>query len=210
MYILIEGPDGVGKGTLIDTLVEKLSKNNDVVSYIDPGISTEPEWAEWQILRNFVKYNEMDSFTEMLLFYTVRSRLMQEVDRSLSEGKIVIQDRGSLSTMVYQGIIKGCDVKALDDFCDFTKPDITLILDAPFDILTERLQKRAANIDKFKSNDDFRQQVWQAYSELYNSPTLREQYSIVNIDATLPAEQVFYNCLEEIINAADKYHIPIK
>ena len=193
MYMLIEGVDGSGKSTLIKRIVD--TWDGEIDHYFDPGISHKPAFEKWQDIRNFVKTQGMESETETLLFFALRQELMAQVEHSIFHGRDVIQDRGTVSTYVYQGIIKGqVDyIKKLETVINFRKPDITLILNAPFDILTERLEKRATNIDKFKSNIDFRKRVWVEYQTYINTNP-----DVIEIDASGTEYETYERCLEVI------------
>ena len=204
MYILIEGPDGVGKGTLIENLKKYHEDTfDDPVCdfYIDPGISLKDEHKDWQEFRSFVKNHDMDGMAEMLMFYSLRAQLMSEINKSLDDNKMVIQDRGSISTFIYQGIVKGQwdRVESLEGICDFVRPDLTIMLMAPFEVLTDRLEGREGNIDKFKSNDEFRSKVYGAYATLTKAGgEIIKPFNVVEVDASGSSDDVFNTCLELI------------
>jgi dTMP kinase len=188
MFICIEGMDGVGKSSVIDRIIGEW--DGPVNSLHDPGVHVDHKVG--QSLRQIVKYNEMDAEAETFLFMACRKELVAEINRLGDEGIDVIVDRYKASTYVYQGIIKDQVelVEKLDEICDFPVPDLTIYLTAPFDVLTERLIKRNANIDKFKSNESFRRRVWSAYkgfiaNDLYENP------NAVSIDASGTPEEVY-------------------
>lgn len=197
IVINIDGVDCAGKGTLINNLLADW-KWGEVDSYFDPGISNWEEHAKWQTLRTFIKNEKMDPMTETLMFFALRSELMANVEKSISKGHHVIQDRGPVSSYIYQGICKG-QSKFIEDFesiCHFPKPNILFILFAPFEVLSERLIKRNANMDKFKQNIDFRKKVWDGYKwYIENKLTGPNEYMI---DASGTPEEVKNKCLEII------------
>jgi dTMP kinase len=190
---MIDGVDGSGKSTLIKNIVDRWV--GDIDSYFDPGISHHPAFAKWQVIRNFVKTECMEDETETLLFFALRQELMSQVEHSISHGRDAIIDRGYVSTTVYQGILKGQNefIKRLETVINFRKPDVLFILNAPFEVLTERLEKRASNIDKFKSNIDFRKRVWEAYQNYIN-----EHDDIIVIDASGSEENTYTQCMKHI------------
>lgn len=162
IWILIEGPDGASKSTTVNTIVKNW-KYGEIVSLHDPGISK--DHVVGQKIREFVKNWDMSPDTETLLFMAARTELVHHIKALQEQGKSIILDRYRPSTAVYQGIIKGRTrlITELETALQLPDPDITIYLKAPFDVLTQRLISRASNIDKFKSNDDFRKKVWKAY-----------------------------------------------
>lgn len=197
IFINIDGIDGSGKGLLIENLLKDW-KWGEIDHYFDPGISSKPEHLKWQEMRKFIKTEPMDPMTETLMFFALRSELMANVEKSLSSGHSVLQDRGVVSSKIYQGYCKG-QTKFIEDFesiCHFRKPDILFILFAPFEVLSERLIKRNANMDKFKQNIDFRKKVWDGYKwYIENKLTGPHEYMI---DASGTPEEVKNKCLEII------------
>jgi dTMP kinase len=191
-YILLEGPDGVSKTTLSNSLAA-IYPNTEV--FFDPGISK--NHTDWEMMRNFVKNNKMHSVTETVMFFALRSELMSVVEHKLLTGCNVIQDRGFISTWVYQGLVKGnLDlVVELDRVLHFRKPDLTFILNAPFAVLNERLEKRNANIDKFKKSESFRKEVYKGYQTYIK---LHRENDICVIDANRTQDEILKDCMREI------------
>jgi len=82
------------------------------------------------------EHKGMDPVTELLLYNASRSRLISELIRpALKEGKVVISDRFSDSTVAYQGYGRGISLRtisALDRIATGgLKPDLTILLDLP-------------------------------------------------------------------------------
>ena len=203
VYIVIDGPDAVSKGTVISGIEKSWPKGRKLRRYFDPGISNDARHGAWMTMRQIVKTTTMSADAETLLFFAMRAELMSEVDLTMKEGYDVIQDRGTASTEIYQGLIKGrLDlIKRLETCVKFATPDIHIILNAPFDVLTERLKKRLqndnksiANMDKFKANEDFRRKVFAGYQQ-YIHVHHRE---ITVVDANDTEENVLKNVMEVI------------
>ena len=200
VYIQFEGPDGSSKSTTIKNLqkIWKDNYNSDLVKYIDPGISLREEHKKWQDIRNFVKYQDMDSLTETCMFFALRSELMSNIEKELKKGNSVACDRGNISTWVYQGYCKN-QSEFIEDFekiVQFKQPDYTFILMADFDVLSDRLEKRAENIDKFKSNEDFRRKVYKGYWQFIQK---NKKDNIYIIEANGTEEEVLNDCLKILL-----------
>ena len=198
LYIVIDGVDGSGKGTLIDNIIKNWEWG-DLDTYFDPGISHDVKYEKWQTLRHFIKHEEMDSLTETCMFFSLRAELMANVEKSLTSGRHCLQDRGPSSTWVYQGYCKN-QIKFIEDFeniCPFRKPDILFVLFTSFDTLTERLEKRNNNIDKFKSNEEFRRKVWEGYKQYINQKVIYDP-CMIPIDAGGTPEEIYEYCMKII------------
>jgi len=202
IFSVIDGIDGAGKGTLIENL-----KNNwkwgGLDLFFDPGISHDEQHKKWQNIRNFIKQEEMDPLAETCMFFSMRAQLMSEIEKSLKSNRSCLCDRFSPSTWVYQGYCKK-QLKFIEDFesiFHFREPDVLFLLMAPFDLLTERLIKRNANIDKFKSNEGFRRKVYDGYLKYIDKHvSLNKNLHIINTDKT--PEEV----LKECTNIIEKHH----
>jgi dTMP kinase len=194
MYIQIDGPDATGKSTLIRNIIKNW--DGDIDHYFDPGISHHAVFKKWQMIRDFVKNQDMEDETETLLFFALRQELMAQVEHSIFHKRDVIQDRGPVSTYIYQGKLKGQEqyINKLEAVVNFRRPDITFLLMAPFEVLTERLEKRASNIDKFKSNAEFREKVWKEYMRY------AQNHPYVTVIDASGTEEDTYLCCKGVID----------
>ncbi len=133
MFITFEGIDCSGKSTQARLLAEKLREaNHEPVELREPGNTRLSEHIRDILLNK--EYSEINERTELLLFAASRAQLTAEVILpSLDQGKIVICDRFSDSTIAYQGYGRGLP---LDDIVHInriatqeTVPDMTFYLD---------------------------------------------------------------------------------
>ena len=90
----------------------------------------------------------MDPRTELLLYFASRAQNVAEVIRpALAEGKIVVCDRFTDSTLVYQGCGRGIDSAIIRDLdriaCDGLTPDVTVLIE--IDVKTSLLRARRRN-----------------------------------------------------------------
>ena len=110
IFITMEGPDGSGKTTQIDLLKKYLAKKGyDIVIAREPGGTVIGEAIRKIILNP--EYEEMGHMTELLLYASARSQLVNQVIKpALAEGKAVICDRFVESSAVYQGIGRGLGI----------------------------------------------------------------------------------------------------
>ncbi len=146
-FVVFEGNDGVGKSTLLRSLAQHLSeKGIDAVFTRQPGGIRETEIYRELALSPDV---QNDGVSQLLIFSIDRrmhNRLL--IIPALLAGKLVICDRYSGSTFVYQHYGQGVpfeDVKYLDRLARTgiggireIKPDLIVLLDASPEITMRR------------------------------------------------------------------------
>lgn len=146
--ITFEGGEASGKTTQAKALNRKLIKlGHKTVLTKEPGGT-----RAGNTIRHMVKFSKtpVSSSTELLLFLAARAQLMHDVIQpSLNEGKIVICDRFTDSTLAYQGYGRGIDlayiVKLNESVTNHINPDLTILLDVPLNEARKRLSSRAAD-----------------------------------------------------------------
>jgi len=154
LFITFEGIEGSGKTTQLEMLKEHLEwKGYKVLATREPGGTDIGERIR-AILLNKVG-EAIVPWAELLLYVASRAQLVEEVIRpGLEEGKIVLCDRFSDSTVVYQGYARGLDLETINNINRLAvggiKPDITFILDCPPE---EGLRRAWGRVDTVKEGD---------------------------------------------------------
>ena len=151
-FISIEGPDGAGKSTLAARLSGALAERGlQVVTTREPGDGP----IGPRIRHILLEGASVDSWTEVFLFLADRRQHVEGLIRpALEQGKWVICDRYSDSTIVYQGYGRDLDVGLLKKLNKVATaglmPDVTLLIDlSPETALARITSGRAANrLDK--------------------------------------------------------------
>lgn len=191
-FITLEGGEGVGKSTLQTALANLLRDAGiDVVTTREPGGTPLAERVRELALRP-PEGDAWSPMAEALLMNAARSDHLDKLIRpALANGKWVISDRFSDSTRVYQSVKGGVPLDALMQIEAFvlgdTKPDLTLVLDAPPAATDARRTKRGAQTDAFEARPDtFHAAVRSAFQELVHTAPNRCRL----IDAGQSAEQV--------------------
>ena len=202
MFITLEGPEGSGKTTAVETAVNKLKEMGyEIVRTREPGGTPISEQIRNVILDK--NNTAMDSRTEALLYAASRRQhLVEKVWPALKEGKIVICDRYLDSSLAYQGGARGLgidDVLNINLFAtENTWPDLTLL----FDITPEEGLKRiAANASREVNRLDlekleFHHKVRDSF--LLLAKRYPDRYVI--IDASKSREEVAKDTLEAILS----------
>ncbi|OGF46571.1 MAG: dTMP kinase [Candidatus Firestonebacteria bacterium RIFOXYA2_FULL_40_8] len=154
IFITFEGPEGSGKTTQIQLLERYLkSRNIDVVKTREPGGSILAEKIRELLLDPENK--KMAPSAELLLYLASRAQHVQDkIMPALKNGKAVICDRFSDSTMAYQGYARGISkdlIKNLDTFATCgLKPDLTLYIDIDVGLGLRRARKRSGSKDRLE------------------------------------------------------------
>lgn len=172
LFITTEGPEGAGKTTILQMLIEKLQADGVKVLYTrEPGGI---EIAEQ--IRNVIldKNNTaMDPRTEALLYAAARRQhLVEKVEPALKEGYIVLCDRFIDSSLAYQGHARklGIDeVYSINRFAiDDMMPNLTLYFDIEPEVGLERINKSSEReVNRLDlENLQFHQDVREGYQIL--------------------------------------------
>ena len=144
-FITLEGPDGCGKTTQLEFLADYIrSMGREVLTTREPGGVAAAEKIRKLLLDPKLK---LAPRAETLLYLAARAEHIHEKIRpALNDGKVVICDRFTDSTLVYQGFVRGLDMDMLHQLStlatDGLEPDLTLLLDgAPEKLLVRRVER---------------------------------------------------------------------
>jgi dTMP kinase len=175
LFITFEGIDGSGKSTQMRLLGERLrAAGKSVVENAEPGGT--PIGMQIRRVLLDAKNQELCPTAELLLYFASRAQAVDElVKPALAAGKVVISDRWTDSTLVYQGCGRGLGVDtvlALDRIaCRGLKPDLTLIVDIDLETSLARARVRNKITESSETRMDeqsveFHRQVRDAYHAL--------------------------------------------
>ena len=117
-FITFEGIDACGKTTQIELLskyLDSIKEENIIVR--EPGGTDISEQIRKILLD---KNNNINSYTETLLFLSSRSQLINEViKKSIEKDEFILCDRFTDSTLAYQGYGRGLNIGLLNSLNDF-------------------------------------------------------------------------------------------
>jgi dTMP kinase len=153
-FLSVEGGEGVGKSTFVTGLAKMLgSGGQTVVSTFEPGGTSVADQIRG-LFTNPPEGETLDRRTELLLVCASRAQHVERVIKpALNSEKIVICDRFSDSTRVYQGALAKNDLQKMEEIIAFAEggcnPQLTFLLDAPVDVLADRLEKRGGEQSRF-------------------------------------------------------------
>jgi len=193
LFITFEGGEGSGKTTQIQQLKEWIESSIGSVNLCmtrEPGGTIEAESIRTLLLNGVA--NKWQPATEAMMMSASRhEHVIHVIEPALSRGDIVICDRFTDSTHVYQGYVGGVDNALLDGLdqlsCQGLVPDLTLLLDIDSNAGLARTIQRGIAESRFESKGvTFHQKVRQGFVER------AEKYPdrITKIDAAKPAGEV--------------------
>ncbi len=187
LFVVVEGPDGAGKTTLVKYLARQLRRQGlDVLEVREPGGTPLAERARRAVLDLRLAASPL---AELFLLLAARADLVSKVIRpALAAGRVVLSDRFELSTAAYQVAGRGLPRRAVGAANRLAtgglKPDLTLVLDVPAEVGLARLAGRRRRRDRIEGSEAaLHRRVAQAFARARGR-------GIVHVDATRPAEAV--------------------
>lgn len=186
-FLVVEGPDGAGKTTLVKRLTSRLGDAGfTVVEVREPGGTPLAERARRAVLDERLGASPL---AELFLMLAARADLVAKVIRpALAQDRVVLSDRFELSTEAYQ--IAGRElprepVLAANRLATGgLKPDLTLVLDLPAEVGLRRLAVSRRAQDRIEGSERrLHDRVARAFAAV-NGP------GVVHLDATRAVDVV--------------------
>jgi dTMP kinase len=166
-FVVVEGPDGAGKSTLVAALAERMRGTGvEPLCVREPGGTRVAEALRHELL------NADRSWTaeqELLYMVTARADLVAHVIApALDQGRVVLSDRYDLSTLAYQGAGRGIPEDRLrwvnDAATGGLRPDVVLVLDVAPSVGRSRQLAAGKGADRLEREDAaFHDRVFGAY-----------------------------------------------
>ena len=175
LFITFEGPDGSGKSTQARLLAERLRREGyQVLETVEPGGT--PIGQQIRRILLDPANQELRAVPELLLMFAARAQnVEQSILPALAQGKIVVSDRFTDSSIAYQGAARGLGwdtVLQVDRIaCQGLVPDLTLCIDIDTETGLSRAHSRNRDSGSHEARIDqqaveFHHKVRDAYHEL--------------------------------------------
>ena len=198
-FLSMEGPDGSGKGTQLEKLLDTLDRYGyEVIPTREPGGTPIGEKIREILLDR--ENTGMNAETEALLYAASRAQHVREkILPTVAEGKVVLCDRYLDSSVAYQGggrqlgIDKVLEINALA--VDGVLPDLTVYLDINH---REALRRRcaASEPDRMEMEaDSFHARVEDGYHQLI----ARDPERFVVVDAAGSRDEIAVEIQEKVL-----------
>jgi len=199
-FIVIEGLEGAGKSTAIQTVLDTLKSAGieNIVNTREPGGTPLAEKMR-ALVKEEHDGEELQDMTELLLLYAARVQLVENVIKpALANGQWVVGDRHDMSSQAYQGGGRQIDASLMKNLRDTTlgdfKPALTLYMDIDPRIGLERARGRG-ELDRIEKMDiSFFERTRERYLDIANSDP-----SVVVINAEQSIEKVSHD-IQEALN----------
>lgn len=200
--ITFEGGEGTGKSTQLRLLEQRLTARGiAVVVTREPGGTQLAEAVRGLLLD---PTQAPDGLSELLLLAAARhDHVVRVVAPALARGEIVLCDRYTDSSMVYQGIVRQVGESVTEQINHLATgglvPDLTLIFDMDPEAAVARARSRNLDRNNHQSRLDdepshFHRKVREGYLRLAE----RQPQRLRLIDAGADQETVFKRLLEHL------------
>ncbi|MGB9113171.1 MAG: dTMP kinase [Acidimicrobiales bacterium] len=179
-FVVFEGGEGSGKSTQARVLADQL----DAVLTREPGGTAIGERVREVLLDRRVGH--LEARAELLLMLAARAQHVAEYIRPmLDQGRDVVCDRFSPSTLAYQGYGRGLDlsaIRAADELArNGLEPDVVVLLDLSPEVASTR---RSGARDRIEGEDDaFFVRVRNGYLALAQSEP--DRFLVVDADGSI-------------------------
>lgn len=156
LFITFEGSEGCGKSTQIGRLSAWLQQTaRPCLTTREPGGTPVGDRIR-HLLQHAPEGRALVPEAELFLFAASRAQHVREVIRpALERGEVVVCDRYSDSTVVYQGVARHLDPEMTCTVNRFatgeTMPDVTFLLDMDAGEAHRRIAKRDQPADRMES-----------------------------------------------------------
>lgn len=211
LFIALEGGEGSGK----TTLTKSLKEHYESLGY-EVMLTREPGGTEiGEKIREYVLNNELDSYTELLLFSAARRcNVLNNIVPALDDGKIIICDRYITSTMVYQALLGTCTTYSVSKISDMVVtpldrgysiyPNIEFLLDVNAETGIKRTKNRDDN-NKFDARSiEYHKKINKAYLSAISKSWSDKKYVINANNKKDEVKSNVINLIDEYINKYKK------
>jgi dTMP kinase len=198
-FIVLEGSEGSGKSTLLGPLAERMrGVGVEPVVVREPGTTRAAEFARQALLD---PDHTMGAVSELFFYLAARADLVDRIVRpALSEGRVVLSDRFTLSTEAYQMAGRGLPAEVVRPANRLAAhglvPDLTLILDLPPDVGQARQVAGGKRLDRLdQESAEFHRRVIDYYLAV-------EGRGVRHLDGCLPPDRLLQAAWAEVVAAA--------
>jgi dTMP kinase len=173
--VTFEGPEGSGKSTQLRLLAERLKESGrELLETAEPGGT--PIGIQIRRVLLDAANRELRPTTELLLMYAARAQNVEQwILPALAEGRVVLCDRFTDSTLVYQGVARGMGAELVYEVdriaCRGLVPDLTLVIDIDTETGLARAHRRSVRTQDVETRMEeqdlsFHRKVREAYRQL--------------------------------------------
>lgn len=196
LFLVLEGPEGAGKSTLAAGLADRMRQAGlDPVLTREPGGTPAGERARAALLD---PDHPLGPLSELFFYLAARAELVEKViGPALTQGRVVLSDRFSLSTEAYQiagrGLPADVVLGAAQAAASGIRPDLTLVLDVPVEVGRARQMAAGKRPDRLEAESaEFHGRVAARYLAARGE-------GVRHLDGCLPPDRLLEAAWQEIV-----------
>jgi dTMP kinase len=200
-FVVLEGPEGSGKSSLIEPLAARMRESGlDPIVIREPGSTRAAEIAREVLLD---PEHPVGPLAELFLYLAARADLVQRVIQpALEAGKTVLSDRFAMTTEAYQmagrGIPPEVVLPANRAAAGGLRPDLTLIIDIPVEVGRARQEAAGKRLDRIeRESPDFHTRVNEYYLAVRGD-------GMRHLDGLLSPDRLLQAAWDEVARAASE------
>lgn len=194
-FVVLEGPDGSGKSTLVGPLAERMRAGGiEPVVVREPGGTRAAEIAREALLD---PEHPLGPLAELFLYLAARADLVATViEPALAAGRVVLSDRFAMTTEAYQMAGRGLDpvlVRAGNQAAtQGLQPDLTLVIDLDPAIGLARQVAAGKRQDRLeREGSEFHRRVVEYYRTVQGD-------GVRHLDGRLPPDRLLQAAWSEV------------
>jgi len=206
ILIAIEGIDGSGKSTLASHVYTHLKEQNfPVILTKEPGGSPLGKQLR-EILQTQTK--PLSAKAEYLLFAADRAEHFQKViSPYLQQHTMIISDRSSDSSLVYQGYGRGLEIDMIDQINGWAKnglcPDLIFYVNVTPECAQKRLALRNEKLTTFEQEHiSFVKRLVHGFTEVF-----KNRKNVIILDGNQSPEILNKQTIDYILSWIEKNHL---
>lgn len=200
--IVIMGCDGSGKTTLIKNIDTYYSQKLNIITLSGFGNKKYTMELDRVAREQGKERKEIFSadFRSCIWFIDLVNNTLQEVNRYIEEGKIVVLDRYCLCAKIYAKIVRNSKIEHLHEiFKILPIPDLGIFLDGNINVLYNRILKR-----KLKLAPHENPMMLNNIRNEYIKQMKNENYPIFRINANYSEMKILNSCMNIILKKLNK------
>lgn len=205
MYISFEGIDGAGKSTIMERVAEKLRTDDKLkeYGYDEVVTSREPSGIFRDIILDADNKYGITEKARFFLYQADRNVHTENVIKP-NRDKVLLVDRGPISTLAYQEITTGMEFVKMEPIISEANegiwPDCCVFFNLDYETSAKRLSGEKDYFDKM--GKEFFERLIKNYEYLKEGAIYR-RFKVLEVDATRSEDEVF----EDVYNQVFRYII---
>jgi dTMP kinase len=210
MYISFEGIDGAGKSTIMERVAARLRTDTRLKEYGYDEIvtSSEPKGIFRDIILDADNKYGVTELARFFLYQADRNVHTETVIKP-NRDKVLLVDRGPISTMVYQEISTSLKPNMMKHIIDVANrgiwPECYIFFEIDYETSLERLSGEKDHFEK--KGKDFFEKLINGYTNRLDEQECYNGAKVIRIDAKRSQDEVFEEVYHEVFRYIIAYDL---